>query len=231
MIEPVNKRTITHQVPEHLVDTFLQATSEFFQQAHGGNTTAQRAAEIRAADRDAGLDALAALVDRTRGDTGQCGIIARFLAGLYNGTDFPFDLTELRALDADLFEQCMAVLRLDNQPTVAMHKYIPDGDKVFLRMLQDWNMIKRPAPPPPPGDTFYASYTSHGQAPGYRGVTLYVRFEGHPANAAPTELNFNANDSGRLAEDLLNIHRWVWRDGREPIDVQPGEQRPQWIAR
>lgn len=231
MIEPINKRPITHQVPEHLVEAFLQTTSEFFQNAHGGTTTAQRAAELRAADRDAGLDALASLVDFTRGHTGQCGIVARFLAGLYNGTDFPFDLTELRAFDADLFEQCLAVLRLDNQPAVEIHKYIPDGDAVFLKMLQDWNLVKRPAPPPPPGDHFHVTYATHGNAPGYRGVTLHVRFEGAAASVAPTELTFNAADSDSLAQDLLGIHRFVWEDGREPIDKQPGEQRPRWIAR
>ncbi|HEY6456293.1 MAG TPA: hypothetical protein VIY90_13555 [Steroidobacteraceae bacterium] len=31
--------------------------------------------------------------------TGQSGRLVRFLAGVYNGQDYPFDLTELRGLD------------------------------------------------------------------------------------------------------------------------------------
>jgi len=158
-------RPITHQVPEHLVDAFLRATVDFFSQAGTGRAASQIAAELRAQDRDAGLDALAFLVNLTQGDTGQCGIVARFLAGLYNGFDFPFDLTELRALDSDLFERCVAVLRLDNTPTVEIHRYIPDGDAVFLKMLRDWDLVKRPAPPPPPGERFTAKYRGTFTAP------------------------------------------------------------------
>jgi hypothetical protein len=34
--------------------------------------------------------------------SGQAGRLIRFIAGLYNGTDYPFDLTDLRALDTRL---------------------------------------------------------------------------------------------------------------------------------
>ena len=50
-------------------------------------------------------------------DSGQCRYIARFLLGLYNGMRFPFDLTDLRAIDAELFDDCMAVLNMDARLT------------------------------------------------------------------------------------------------------------------
>lgn len=142
MLAPQKTRPITHHVDEHLVEPFLAAATDFFAQARGSTTSGQRAAEVRAQDKDAGLDSLAHLVELASGDTGQCGIVARFLAGLYNGPDFPFDLTELRGLDADLFEHCMAVLRLGYHPEVEIHNYIPNGSAVFKRMLLDWNLIK-----------------------------------------------------------------------------------------
>jgi hypothetical protein len=224
---------VTHHVDAHLYEAFLDNARTFLQNARGGTTPQQRAAELRLQDRDAGLDSLRVLVDLTRGDSGQCGIVARFLAGLYNGIDFPFDLSELRALDADLFEHCMAVLRLDNTPTVEIHKYIPDGDKVFLKLLQDWGMVKRPAPPPPAADWYNVTYASYGTAPGYRSVSLFVQLDGK--DGAPPgeriELNFTADDSVRIVEDIIGIHKQAWdrNERREPIDVKPGEKRPRWL--
>jgi hypothetical protein len=84
---------VTSRVPRRLFTAFTQMVSEFFAQSHGGETSGQRAEEVRARDRDTGLDSLVHLARLAEGDTGQCGIIARFLAGLYNGTAFPFDLT------------------------------------------------------------------------------------------------------------------------------------------
>jgi hypothetical protein len=96
MIPPRTTKPITHHVPEHLYEAFLQNATEFLQDAHTGSTAAQRAIEVRLKDRDAGLDSLAYLLRITHGSSGQCGVVARFLAGLYNGSDFPFDMTELR---------------------------------------------------------------------------------------------------------------------------------------
>jgi hypothetical protein len=232
---PRKTKPITHHIPEHLYEAFLQNATEFLQNAHVGSTTAQRALEVRSQDRDAGLDSLAFLLRLTLGSSGQCGIVARFLAGLYNGIDFPFDLTELRAIDADLFEHCMAVLRLDNTPTVEIHKYIPDGDKVFLKMLQDWNLVKRPAPPPTAGEWYNVTYASYGSAPGYRSYSLFVQMDGKDGKppGERIELNFTAEDSVRIVQDIIDIHKQAWdrNDRRAPIDIKPGEQRPHWLPK
>ncbi|EHP44228.1 hypothetical protein OR16_04602 [Cupriavidus basilensis OR16] len=222
---------ITHHVPEHLVEAFLQAADEFFAQARGGRTAGQGAAEVRAQDRDRGLDSLAHLVEVAEGDTGQAGIVARFLAGLYNGTNFPFDLTELRGLDADLFEHCLAVLRLDNRPKVEVHRYFTDGDELWQCMIARWNLDQQPPAEPAPlhGERYQAKYVTHGNAPGYRDVTLYVSLENDPARLLPIELHFSAQDGVAIAQDVIGIHRRVWQDGRVPIDIDAGETRPSWF--
>ncbi|MBC7623267.1 MAG: hypothetical protein H7232_07770, partial [Aeromicrobium sp.] len=174
---------------------------------------------------------LALLIDVTRRDSAQCGIVARFLAGLYNGRDFPFDLTELRGLDADLFEHCLAVLRLDSNPTVEIHKYLPDGEKVFLKMLRDWDLVRRPILPVP-SDFYKAELVSIANAPGYRSATLYFLLNNPPAGTPPIEIHINAKDCARLACDLTELHHFAWspRNGRiTPIDIEAGEAKPAWL--
>ncbi|WP_457912049.1 DUF7673 family protein, partial [Caballeronia cordobensis] len=39
------------------------------------------------------MDSLAHLLDVAEGSSGQARVAAQFLAGLYNGDDFPFSLT------------------------------------------------------------------------------------------------------------------------------------------
>ena len=58
-------------------------------------------------------NALAVLIEIARGDTGQSGICRRFLLGLYNANAWPFPLTDLRALDLELLQACLVVLRAD----------------------------------------------------------------------------------------------------------------------
>jgi len=85
-----------------------------------------------------GEAALRRLFEVAQGDTGQCGRVARFLLGLYNGDRFPFDLTDLRGLDRNLFTDCMAVLRMDHTCEKEVHKYFPDGGKSFEAFAAEW---------------------------------------------------------------------------------------------
>ena len=77
---------------------------------------AQRLMQIeheRADAAQAGKPALNRLIHIARRDTGQGGVCRRFLLGLYDGPGWPFDLTELRRLDAHLLDDALAVLRAD----------------------------------------------------------------------------------------------------------------------
>lgn len=95
---------------------------------------------IRPQIQEAGLEALKRLLPVARGDTGQSGVIARFLLNLYNGNRFPFDMTDLRRLDYELFDDCLAVLKMDYQPKQEIHKYFTNGSAIWEQMAKDWNI-------------------------------------------------------------------------------------------
>jgi len=81
-----------------------------------------------------GLPALERLAAVARQDSGQARIIGLFLLGLYNGSAYPFDLTQLRSLDAQLFRDCLAVLHLDYYPEQEIHQYLRAGDALFAHL-------------------------------------------------------------------------------------------------
>ncbi|MDM0029809.1 DUF7673 family protein [Variovorax saccharolyticus] len=98
-----------------------------------------------------GATALQHLFTAANRDSGDCRYIARFLLGLYNGQRFPFDLTDLRAIDGDLFEDCMTVLRMDARVfRQEVHLYCEDGGKLE-QLAAEWrieDMLKVRAPMP-----------------------------------------------------------------------------------
>ena len=58
----------------------------------------------------------------------------------------PFRPDEAVALDNELFEHCLAVLRLDHRPTVEVHGYFPGGEQRWQQIITRWNLNKCPAP-------------------------------------------------------------------------------------
>ncbi|UGR28906.1 hypothetical protein LSP17_03465 [Pseudomonas aeruginosa] len=92
----------------------------------------------RPAIRAAGMEALQRLLPVAQRDTGQSRIVGRFLLSLYNGNAFPFCLTDLRGLDTQLWEDCLALLRLDRRPEVEIHQYVQDGEHIWSALKQAW---------------------------------------------------------------------------------------------
>lgn len=90
----------------------------------------------RMAMEEPGKQALMRLFEVAQRDTGQSRRVASFLLGCYNGTRFPFDLTDFRDLDYELFDDCMTVLRMDSQPLQEVHRYFENGGKRFEEMAQ-----------------------------------------------------------------------------------------------
>jgi len=83
---------------------------------------------------EAGIPALIRLAEIAEGDTGQAATVRRFLLGLYNGYRFPFNLITLRGLDKALFDDCIAVLKLDARATrQEVHHYFDNGGELFER--------------------------------------------------------------------------------------------------
>jgi len=80
----------------------------------------------------AAQEPLKRLIKVAEGDSGQSVRIARFLLGLYNGTAFPFDLTDLRGIDRSLNNDCFAVLAMDSKACeMEVHHYLEDGQARF----------------------------------------------------------------------------------------------------
>src|SRR6266404_564336 len=67
--------------------------------------------------------------------TGQAGRLVRFLAGLYNGQDYPFDLTDLRALDTRLANACLDYLSYDRLGKREVHHHLTGGDRDLNRWI------------------------------------------------------------------------------------------------
>lgn len=72
------------------------------------------------------MDALLRLWKMAQADHGGANVAAKFLLGLYNGERFPFDLTELRRLDLDTFNDVLRVLRMDFTPYKEVHELLND---------------------------------------------------------------------------------------------------------
>jgi sucrose-6-phosphate hydrolase SacC (GH32 family) len=87
-----------------------------------------------------GVEALKRLLTVAQGKSGQCRHVAAFLLGLYNGNRFKFDLTDFRCLDYGLFEDCMAVLRMDFQPAREVHDYFENGNQIWEQLAKDWRI-------------------------------------------------------------------------------------------
>jgi len=193
-----------------------------------------------------GAEALQRLFTVANRDSGQCRYIAHFLLGLYNGHRFPFDLTDLRGLDNELFEDCMTVLRMDARVTQQeVHLYFENGGKRFEQLASDWHVedmekvradAKRAAQPvgsPAPlhdGGTWTGALHTYGDAPGYRDVSIYVKL-GEQANTQ-VELRLSPSDAETVMMHIARVHALAWGDGeRGPLDKKDGERRPGWLDR
>ncbi|MCX7206075.1 MAG: hypothetical protein NT086_08870 [Proteobacteria bacterium] len=87
-----------------------------------------------------GVPALKRLFAIAQGNSGQCKSVARFLLALYNGYRFPLDLRELRGIDAPIFPDCIAVLKMDSSPKREVHCYFENGSAIFEQLAADWDI-------------------------------------------------------------------------------------------
>jgi hypothetical protein len=83
-----------------------------------------------------GLETLAKTLDTHKG-TGQAKRIARFLGAIYNGYEYNFDLTDLRLLDTDLANACLAYLNYDRLGKFEVHEHLPGGGVQLNRWLAE----------------------------------------------------------------------------------------------
>ena len=75
--------------------------------------------------------------------SGQAGRLIRFIAGLYNGYDYPFDLTDLRGLDTRLANACLDYLNYDRLGKREVHRHLTGGEKRLHQWLKDYEIKPR----------------------------------------------------------------------------------------
>ena len=135
---------ITVDVPVDKKAEFQQLWMQIFNgEDNPVSRTVEAANRTRAHVATEGVAALKRLYEIALRDSGQCRIVASFLAGLYNGQRFPFKLTDLRGVDDPIFEDCMALLRMDaRQCQQEVHDYFDNGNERWEKMIQDWKLDK-----------------------------------------------------------------------------------------
>jgi len=72
--------------------------------------------------------------------SGQAKRLVRFLAGLYNGQDYPFELTELRSLDTALANASLDYLNYDRLGKTEVHKHLANGERDLHRWLEEYGI-------------------------------------------------------------------------------------------
>lgn len=75
-------------------------------------------------------------------DTGQAARIARFLASTYNGSRYPMDLFELRALDVALSDDALACIDALRWGKADLYKLLPGGDSRIAALITAWGIDK-----------------------------------------------------------------------------------------
>ncbi len=87
----------------------------------------------------AGLQTIEAAIN-AHPTTGSARRLVRFLAGVYNGSDYPFDLTELRGLDTELANACLDYLNFDRLGRTEVHRHLANGERDLHRWLKEYGI-------------------------------------------------------------------------------------------
>lgn len=66
------------------------------------------------------------------------GRLVRFLVGIYCGRDYPFDLTDLRALGTELVNACADSLSYGRRGKREVHHPLAGGNRELQEWLRDY---------------------------------------------------------------------------------------------
>lgn len=96
-----------------------------------------------------------------------------------------------------------------------------DTRKAVARAREE---IKRP----PHEELANAKLVTVACAPGYRSVSLLIDITPVRGHTRRFDLNVPKQDAAEIHRHIQETHRLAWRGG-DPIDKEPGEQRPSWL--
>lgn len=69
-----------------------------------------------------------------------------FLAGVYTSSEYPFDPTELRALDCRLANACLDYLNYDRLGRREVHSHLSSGDVELQQWIDYYDLRPRGGP-------------------------------------------------------------------------------------
>ncbi len=75
--------------------------------------------------------------------TRQARRLVCLLTGLYNGSEYPFDLTELRALDCELANACLDYLNFHRLARREVHRHLSAGERELHRWIGEYGIRPR----------------------------------------------------------------------------------------
>lgn len=77
--------------------------------------------------------ALNRLAQVAQGDSGQSHHCRRLLLAVYNGPEWPLEITRLRVIDRDLQDAALVVIEWATYTGRELHEYLEDGDRLMQR--------------------------------------------------------------------------------------------------
>ncbi|HBO6305042.1 DUF7673 family protein (plasmid) [Pseudomonas nitroreducens] len=131
------------EVHQHLVDgsEVFNGLAERWKQPGSLLTMTSRRDDVTSEVlRTIGTKSLKRLIQIATEFSGQCRYVAGFLAGCYDGASYPFDLTDFRCVDHELFLDCLAVMRLLYETRDGIQANLPAGEEVFGRLIEKWSI-------------------------------------------------------------------------------------------
>lgn len=87
-----------------------------------------------------GKAALQRLFEFAQGFSGQPQKVTCFLLSLYDSSRFTFDMTDLRALDKPVIQDCIAVLYMNSVRHNNVEKDIDGGEEALELLAARWNL-------------------------------------------------------------------------------------------
>lgn len=186
--------------------------------------------------REDGLEALGVIVQaiQSHPGAGQVGKIVRFVAGCYNSSEYPFEIDLLRSLDTKLAAACVTYLAYDALGEEEIHHHIPSSGETVNRWFEEYGI--KPVDPSIKGldaksevVALTGKLVTYGHSTGYRDAHFVfdvTEVLGHEKRRI--DVRVNSDDAATIRAHINYVHRTAW-EGKGPIDLKEGEQRPKWL--
>ena len=127
------------EIPEEAATEFELMMHELLRGKRDRALLLERERAVIQAQAVAALERIVTAI-RAHPRTGQVRRLVRFLAGVYCGSDYPLDLSELRGLDARLANACLDYLNYDRLGICDLDTHLGDGGRELRGWLREYGV-------------------------------------------------------------------------------------------